>query len=454
MKTKLHFLELIESRLGLYIIGVIFRLLLELSYRDFVHPIYEYAGFSMEDNPEKYIESWVLYFGMLMFLPEKTLKPSDYLIGLAFFCFMAPLLVFYGFADHSRWALYYVLIQYGIVNLVRGGRTISIPLIKNGPAIALGVTVTIIGMATVWMVASIGFSNFNLDLDAVYDYREYANINIFTTGAMGYISVWATTVCGPVVLTLALRDRRYMLALGIFFLHVFWFGITSHKSVLFHPLLVLAIYTVFRYSRAVSLVPLGLSVVVLFSLYTYYSTESLFLSGTIVRRVFFVPAHLTFTYFEYFETNPFVFWSNSFLSWFIRYPYDDWVALMIGRYLNDPYLWANNSFFSTGYMHAGFLGVLIYGLTVGILLKVVDSLTYMGVQLWMSLSVVIVPFYSLFTSSDLTTTLLTHGLGLAILVLYLLGQPSNGLRTEGQLPQGRQRASCRTGRQSRLSRST
>ena len=71
----------------------------------------------------------------------------------------------------------------------------------------------------------------------------------------------------------------------------------------------------------------------------------------------------------------------------------------------------------------GLLGVVIYGLLAGALLKLVDSLVTRVVPLWMALSVVIVPIFMLFTSADLMTTLLTHGLGFAVFMLYLMKRP-------------------------------
>jgi hypothetical protein len=259
-------------------------------------------------------------------------------------------------------------------------------------------------------------------------------------------------VCGPLLLMRALRDRHHTMALCIVLLHVFWFGITSHKAVLFFPALVLFLHTVFKHSRALSLVPLGMALVVMTSLISYYATDSLFLSGMFVRRVFFTPSHLTFTYFDFFEQNPFVYWSNSVLSSFVSYPYDDSVALVIGRYLNEPNAWANNSFFSTGYMHAGFLGVAIYGLAAGAILKILDSLVSMAVPLWMSLSIVIVPFFTLVTSADLTTALLTHGLGFAIFMLYLMKVPRHAHSRGGDLvaTAGISDPSCNSGGEARL----
>lgn len=426
------FLRRVESRWWLCALGVIFRLLLELAYTGFVVPVYEYSGFSLVENAVKYIESWALYVGLLLFLPSTARRPSDVLISVAFFAFIAPLLVFYGFADASRWAMYCVLFQYAIVRVLPLGRPVRLPAIKQGPRAALWLSIGGIIVATGWMIASGALATFNLNLDAVYDFREEATATL-DVGVMSYIIGWVTTVCGPILLMLALRDRRRVLALGIILMHVFWFGVTSHKAVLFYPVLVVFLSVLFKHSRALSLIPLGLSVVVLVSLISYYATGSLLLSGMFVRRVFFIPPQLAFTYYEFFERNPLVYWSNSLLAGFTDYPYDESVPLVIGKYLNQPNAWANSSFFSTGYMHAGLLGVAVYGLLAGALLKVLDSLVSRQVPLWMTVSVVIVPFFILVTSADLTTALLTHGLGFAVFLLYLMKLPRGPRKEEARV---------------------
>ncbi len=422
MHTQLTIFRRIEGRAWLYSFGVIFRLALELSYKDFIVPFYESDGFVMVDNAAKYLESWILYVGLLLLLPAKVRRPSDFLICVTFFAYVAPLIVFFSFADKSRWALYCVVAQYAIVSLVRVGRPIRVPVVKNGPVIALWVAIVGVVFATAWMIASGALATFNLNLDAVYEFREDAGKAI-NVGVLSYIVVWVPAVCAPLLLMRFLRDGNRLLALGVVLMHVFWFGMTAHKAVLFFPALVIFLNTLFKHSRALSLIPAGLSFVVMVALTSYYATESLFLSGMFVRRVFFTTSHLTFTYFEFFEQNPLIYWSNSFLSSFITFPYDQPVPYVIGNYLNDPTGWANNSFFSTGYMHAGYVGVVIYGLVAGALLKVIDSLVSKAVPLWMSLSIVVVPWFTLVTSADLTVGLLTHGLGFAIFMLYLMKTP-------------------------------
>ena len=80
------------------------------------------------------------------------------------------------------------------------------------------------------------------------------------------------------------------------------------------------------------------------------------------RRLLFVPAQLTFKYFEYFNMNQFVWWSsNNIIGLFIQYPYEKPFPQLIGEdYLNTPLLSANNGFFSTGFMHGGIVGIFIY----------------------------------------------------------------------------------------------
>jgi len=107
-----------------------------------------------------------------------------------------------------------------------------------------------------------GGALFNLNLNAVYEFREDAGkaINI---GVLSYIVIWAPAVFSPFLLMRALRNGQRTMALGVVLLHVFWFGMTASKAVLFFSALVIFLHTLFKYSRALSLIPAGLSLVVM-----------------------------------------------------------------------------------------------------------------------------------------------------------------------------------------------
>ena len=114
-----------------------------------------------------------------------------------------------------------------------------------------------------------------------------------------------------------------------------------------------------------------------------------------------------------------MYWSNSITAAFVDYPYDLNPAELIGRYMGtDSH--ANNSFLATGYMHAGIAGIVIYGIVVGLLFRIIDSLAYKGVPAWVAVASIIVPSQSLLVGADLPTAVLTHGIGMSLVILFLL----------------------------------
>jgi multidrug transporter EmrE-like cation transporter len=148
-----------------------------------------------------------------------------------------------------------------------------------------------------------------------------------------------------------------------------------------------------------------------------------------IRRVFFVPAKLTFDYFNFFSINDFVWWSNSVLEGFIKYPYDFSVSKEIGQY-NGSGSSANNGFISSGYAHAGLWGVAIYSFIFAYFIKALDSIVLNSdVPVWLALGMTIVPLRSALISSDFFTTMLTHGLALSFLMILLFRRSPHLLKS-------------------------
>ena len=137
-----------------------------------------------------------------------------------------------------------------------------------------------------------------------------------------------------------------------------------------------------------------------------------------IRRVFFVPAQLSFDYFEFFNKNELVLWSNSILSNVKNYPYQLSIPKLIGEY-NGSGSSANNGFISSGFSHWGYYGVIFYSLLFGLILRILDYASYYGLPIWFVLAMTITPLRDALISSDLFTTLLTHGLLVALFLLLL-----------------------------------
>jgi hypothetical protein len=112
--------------------------------------------------------------------------------------------------------------------------------------------------------------------------------------------------------------------------------------------------------------------------------------------------------------------SNSVFSFFIDYPYNSQPPFVIGAYLGFPEQAANTGFLATSFMHFGYVGMILFSVIVGAILRTIDSLALTSnLPIWFVLSLVVVPFFALQNSADLGTALLTHGLVLSLVILWL-----------------------------------
>jgi hypothetical protein len=279
----------------------------------------------------------------------------------------------------------------------------------------------------VWFVYSGGTQYFNLDLTQVYEFRRDV-AGLTNEGIMAYVNVWATKVFGPLLLAMALLYRQWWLAFLAVSLHVFWFGVSAHKAVLFYPLLVLFVWFWFRHSRALSVYALGIMAVVLVCTAVYLYSGNMMLGTLFIRRTFFVPAKNVFYYYDFFAQNQLIWWSDSITSSFITYPYDLPPAELVGD-LQDTEAHVNISFIAMGYAQAGALGVFLYSTIVGFIFRLVDSFAARGLDTWFCIAVVLVPMWALVRASDLPTAILTHGVGISLFLMFLVNRPKARVAT-------------------------
>jgi hypothetical protein len=92
--------------------------------------------------------------------------------------------------------------------------------------------------------------------------------------------------------------------------------------------------------------------------------------------------------------------------------------LIAETYFNRPECNANNGIYADAYMNFGFIGFVLWAFLLSILLKLFDSLSK-NKKLELCIAVSIIPLIALVDTAFLTA-LLTHGLLLPLIILYLL----------------------------------
>lgn len=423
---KMNVLSVLESRSFFYIISIIYKILLDFSYIKFVNPIYGYAGFHLNFSSINYLLSWLCTVGLIIFTPNILRRVSDYFIVTFSFSVLVPMLCLYGLNYEfsflpvivslcSYFWLYFAL-KTNVFN-----KKIAYPYIKNGAKAFQVISLLMISYLVVWYILSGAVRNFNLDLSKVYEFRA-VNAEITNLGVLAYLNTWVFKVFNLALIAYTLLKNKYVLLVFLLLVQLFFFSVSAHKSVLFYPLIIISIYFYLSRTRSIATVPLVFSIVISICMIFYLYNDNTFLSSLIVRRVFFVPNHLTFVYFDFFSHNSFAYWTNSFS--FLGPPiYPNGIPSTIGSYLGYDGQSANNGFISSGYANFGVAGVLVYVLLLTFILKLIDQFSAEVGATWFALCIVVTPLRALLISSDLLTVLLTHGLFIAIIMLFLLRQP-------------------------------
>lgn len=408
------------TKLSFVFWALVFRAVLDLSYLQFVNPLFLYSGFEKGGTTNTIIESWLLFTTIVCFLPFKINKPSDFFVCVFFFGLFAPLLSLYGLSSYPQEYLYLQIFSFVLVLFFRNGNPIKIPVIKNGRYFLLILLYVIVFFVISWLIYAGGSSQFNLHFKDVYSFRESSKETV-DLGIMGYINPTTFKAALPTLLVFFLWKKKFLLALLTCSVFVFCFGMSSHKAVLFYPLLILFIWLFVDTNKKLQLLPMALTVLVLICLGLYIFVGNIVVPSLFIRRSLFVIADNSFDYYEYFNNLPPLLWSNSITSQFIEYPYHVSPAKLIGEWRGTA-SYVNTSFVGTGYAHAGIYGIVLYGLLTGFLLRLIDSFATVNLPMWVVVGITVIPIQALFFSTDFPTAFLTHGMLLSILILFFLRQ--------------------------------
>ncbi|MAY13933.1 MAG: hypothetical protein CMI06_01200 [Oceanospirillaceae bacterium] len=407
----------------LYFWLVAFKLILEASYVFILVESFTYVGYSLEFDVFRYVSSWLFYCIFFFYVKASFAVVMDYLSITAVVALICPLLVLYGL-DSAR-SFYPVFISMFSVLVIflsyrffmRQSLFSQVPRVKYGKSIAIFISSFFVAYLFAWYPLS-GVS-YNLSFSDVYEYRRQ-NHALSDFGLLAYLNFWVLKVFSVFVLAYSLLRKRYALSLLMVLVFVSYYAANTHKSVLFTPFLVIGIWFYFSKYSKIYFFPMAMFFIILLSIFTFFYLDDVWLSALFPNRVFLIPAHLTFSYFDFFSSNDYLFFSNSFLSSYFEYPYDKPLSYLIGDYAGNPGAAANNGYISSGFAQGGVFICLIYSVLIGMLLSVIDRPILLGqIPAWFALALFVVPMRDFLINMDLLTTILTGGMFWAVILIYL-----------------------------------
>lgn len=398
---------------------ILIRLSLDLSYVWIISPIFHSSGFITQIDYVKLFESYVLTLFLSLIIPNKIKKPSDFLVIMLFLLPVLPTLSLYAMRGESRVYTYMIIIAFSIIIAMQNIPLIKITRLKGGQILAVVFSVFAVLIVTIGLIGRGGLQYLNIDFERVYEFRSIIK-DVISVGIYGYIDTWVFKVFNPALIVWSLYKRRPFLFLTSIGLQVLFFAISSQKAVLFFPFLIIIVYLFIEKRYALHYMFLGLLGLVIGTGLLAVYADQIYPVSLLVRRLFYVPAQINYAYYDFFSGAGHVYLTTSIFSLFLEYPFPYPPPQMISIYLiGDTTTWANTGFLATSYMHFGFLGMIVYSIIVGFLIRLVDMLAVNKLPLRFGTSLVVIPFFILFTSADLTTALLTHGMLLSFLLLWL-----------------------------------
>jgi len=398
------------------ILLIIIKLLLEYSYISFVYKFYAYAGFNYEFILTKYLIGWIVYiFGFFILYKKSNIRLYEVFVFL-YLLYVLPNISFYSLSNQDTKSFFSIILPYFIILLLITNQNIfKLNYLSKGKPFILLISF-ILTLIVVFHYAIVSGGHIVINFIDVYSFREEYD-KIGNSGFFGYLNNWVVKIFTTLLFAWALSKNKRILMLISVLLIILLYILTGHKSNLQGLFLVPLFYFLFFKVKKIDIFILisFLFLLVISILIGFYYDM---IPSLIIRRLIFIPAQLNFIYLEFFSTHEFAYWANSIMKYFIAYPYDTNLAHVIGEYIGHPKENANTGFIASGYAQAGYIGIIIYTFVAVVILNIINTIA-VRIDKYIVMSIVFIPIEVLYTSSDLLTTLLTHGLLISIITLWL-----------------------------------
>ena len=419
LKDNLESLRIKKDTLWAFLSIFLYKMALDLGYYFVISKVWSYAKFELHLNSIKLIESFLLLFIIFVLMPKSKEKLSNIMIWLLILISYVPMLTLFAFMNQPRAYMYAVTGFWILVFLL-----LKLPVVRFNPIkkiqskiIRYFIFIGLSGTVFFLIYKYLGIA-FNFDLTKVYEIRR----KYVQTGVpfAGYLFTWLAYLVNPIFFALFLVKRKWIWVGVVTFLQILVFSVTGLKAFLFVLPFVLGLIWVVSQKNPLVWMGAGLSVVILVGMFSYWLVDDLWISSLFTRRALLVPAQLSFFYYDFFSQNHHTFLSQHHLFRnFIEYPYSLMPGNLIGKvYFNNPRGNACNGIYGDAYMNFGFLGFILWGIFLTIILKLIDSFSK-NKDIRVTVAGIAMPVIFL-TNCALLTCLLTHGLLLALILLYLL----------------------------------
>lgn len=414
----------ISLALKAVLLVVLLRVFYDLIFIVYLTSNWSYLGYELEKSLWKAASSYgLLPIVALLGLAPTYERPSQFFTSLFVIFVLLP------YQTVAAWGgghFYHIVVPFAclLILVFISNVQVRIPTIKQQNFLAFSILLFLIAAYFIFVLSNRGFSDFNLNLYQVYDFRENQKANI-QAGIFAHIGNWVGKILLPVLAVYSLHKKNYFFLSLALIASVLAFGVANQKTTLLFSFLGIGIYLFVSWKNAGFTKLLMLTLLFLTASFSAsYLLDFDLASSFLVRRAIFAAA-LNFThYINYFSQAEYLYWSNSIFSSILNYPYGSLSpGQVIGEYVGN-YKNVNSGFMASGYMHAGLIGIFIYSILLGVVLTFFNSVADdRNIALITAGAAPLI--LHVFINSDLIVAMGTHGLLLLMFLSLMLARSRN-----------------------------
>ncbi len=407
-------------------------------YDIYFSPVYGYLGFtSYSTSPSEFFVALICLYVPLAFLPLRIRRFSHFFLWFFFIVVYTPLQITMarvGTLPHGSEGLSLLLLaSLFLIRLINASTQFSLPRLRELGFLSSANIIVFLSITALALTILQFHSIMQLvAIDDVYSQR-FALADLSANRISGYLLNWLVFVFSPLLLALSFRHKKMSFALLASFLCLTVYMVNGSKIALiafFMPFLLHWLLAwgllrrpfLFILFPIIFLLPPILLIAVLGS--EVGGVVKLIVSQ-FSMRAFGVQAVAFTQYVHFFEENPHTYFSHvTGINLFVDYPFQTPLGRAVGYWASGNELFSANSHFwaSDGIAAAGYIGLLLIGVLVGLMLSFVDALVR-GADLGFVITAS-APFLLTAANTPIFTAMVTGG-GLLIFVFcQYLGKPS------------------------------
>ncbi len=429
---------------ALLILGIlVFIACYQWAYIHWLFPTFGYLGYDYNPPSAGYLLlAWLLSALPSLWMPLSIDRPSKLIYWVLYLFVFIPSMFIPLFAAINPPSQVAELMLVLFAGFALTGLSYRRPLLKLHPhqisssrfGYGLGL---VVGVFTLWVLIAFRGNLHIVSFTDIYDVRNDADAVMAGT-LLNYPLLLLSCAINPFLMGWGLYYKRASLFVIGMLGQVLVYSCFGTKASILSVLFILGFYLLFRVRR----IPFALTLTwALVAIYVGLSLSFVFagdepgliLTGILAlvfMRTFALTGLLTAQYYYFFQHNPLTLYSHlKGVSWFINYPYHYYLGSEIGYYYygslvdTTAHLWAMD-----GLAALGLPGILFVSVVCALVFWVLDSAAQKHDPRLAAL-VICYAAYNL-ASLSMFTTLLSRGLGLLMVILYLMPREQSEVSRE------------------------